>query len=385
MRILTVIQHFYPALAGAEKFGQALAEAFRAEGHQSIVVTGRWERSWKRCETINGLTVYRHSVWWVGSKQRRQFAGISYMVVLFLFLLRHRSEYDVMLVHQAQKGAFVSVLAGRLLRKPVVVIVHCAGRFGDLQVMRSSEFGFYTRFMINTIKKSDAFVAICSDIKVELTSEGFDRVQMIHDGIVPWKTNRNRHYGSASRLVTLARLHPQKGIDVLIRALALLQTNLPWTLDICGEGPERESLEALSSELGLDQRITFLGLVRNVEEVLDRSDLFVLPSRGEGMGVALLEAMYAALPCIVTRVSGFVDIIDHETNGILVDPEDPASLAAAIERMMGDEELRRRLGTAGRSTVIERFTLASTARQYIDLLESIITRARSDRTVRDAR
>lgn len=379
MRILTVIQHFYPALAGAEKFGQALAEAFRAEGHESIVVTGRWERSWKRQETINGLRVYRHSVWWLGGKRQRRFAGISYMVVLFLFLIRHRSMYDVILVHQAQKSAFVSVLAGRLLRKPVAVIVHCAGRFGDLQVMRSSEYGFYTQYMIDAIKKSDAFVAICTDIKTELEAEGFHRVHMIHDGIVPWKTADRRDYSSATRLVTLARLHPQKGMDILIRGLALLRGGRSWTLEVCGEGPERDRLETLASQLGLSHRITFRGLVRNIEDVLDRSDIFVLPSRGEGMGVALLEAMYAGLPCIVTRVSGFVDIVTHDVNGYLVEPEDPAAVAAALDRMMEDEDLRRRLGTAGHSTICERFTLASTAHQYLALLEALVKDASGDR------
>ncbi len=372
MRILTVIQHFYPTLAGAEKFGQALAEAFRAEGHESLVLTARWERSWSRSEVINGLRVYRHPVWWLGDKEHRRFAGLSYMFFLFWYLIRHRSAYDVLLVHQAQKSAFVSSFVGRLLRKPVVVIVHCAGRYGDLQVMRSSEFGFYTKYMISAIKRNDAFVAICSDIQTELESEGFERIRMIHDGIVPWTIDGKRDYRSSSRLVTLARLHPQKGIDILIRGLALLPTERVWTLDICGEGPERASLEQLATDLKVADRITFRGLVRNIEDALQESDIFVLPSRGEGMGIALLEAMYAGLPSVVTRVSGFVDIVDHDKNGFLVEPEDPRSLADGIDTVMRDESLRRRLGEAGRATVLERFTLIATARMYLELFRAVL-------------
>jgi glycosyltransferase involved in cell wall biosynthesis len=381
MRILTVIQHFYPVLAGAEKFGQELAEAFHVAGHESLVATARWNRSWREKETINGIQVYRHPVWWIGGDRSRQFAGITYMFFLFVFLIRHRSAYDVLLVHQAHKGAFISVLARRLLRKPVVVVIHCAGKFGDIQVMKSTEYGFYTRFMLNTIKQSDAFVAICSDIRSEMESEGFQRVTMIHDGIVPWQLHGERTYASGTRLVTLARLHPQKGIDVLIQALALLPGDLPWTADICGEGPERERLEQLTNVLGLSSRVTFRGFVRDTRSMLQESDIFVLPSRGEGMGIALLEAMHAGLPSVVTRVSGFVDVAEHGVNAYMVASENPVALASALEVVMRDESLRRRLGEAGRKTVEQRFTLASTAKQYLALLESIVssTRPHSER------
>lgn len=372
MRVLTVIQHFYPTLAGAEKFAQALAEALQRRGVENLIVTGRWDNAWKQTEVIHGLSVHRHSVFWIGNKKKRRFAGLSSMIFLFVFLVRHRSAYDVILVHQAHKGAFIASVAGRLLRKPTVVVVHCAGRFGDLNVMRTSEFGIYTRFMINSIRRSDAFVAICSDIQRELEDEGFKRISMIHDGIEVKEVSRTKQYDSISRFVTLARLHPQKGIDILLNALALLDRSWDWHLELCGDGPEKENLERLSHELNLEKRVHFRGHVRDIGKILDNSDLFILPSRGEGMGLALLEAMNAGLPCIVTRVSGFVDIVNHGENGFLVDPENPEALAAGIRAVAADGDLRSRLGREGRRTVIARFSIESTAARYHDLFLSLL-------------
>ncbi len=264
---------------------------------------------------------------------------------------------------------------GKFLRKPVVVVVHCAGEFGDINVMRTAQFGFYTRYMISMIKRSSAFVAICSDIQRELRDdEHFEpsKISLIPDGIDLWPTEVKQDYRSSSRLLTLARLHPQKGIDILLEALPKIGRDLDWHLDICGDGPLRSSLEQLSVSLGVSDRVTFRGYVVDIKEALRNADVFVLPSRGEGMGIALLEALYAGLPSVVTRVSGFVDIIQDGVNGCLVEPEDPAALAAELSKVMRDEDLRKALGTAGRKTVIEHFTIDLAANRYLALLRTLV-------------
>lgn len=377
LTILSVVQYFYPTVAGAERFAQSLAVAMGKHGVKNIIATGRWEKQWKKIEHLDGLLVWRHRIFWFGDKETRRFTGISYMLSLAFLLFKRRADYDLMLVHQAQKGAFVSSLMGRILRKPVVVVVHCAGTFGDINVMRSAQFGFYTKFMISTIKRSNAFVAICSDIQRELRDDELfesSKISLIPDGIDPWPMEVKQDYRSSSRLITLARLHPQKGIDVLLKALPSIGKDLDWHLDICGDGPLRSSLEQMAASLGINHRVTFRGYVVDIHEELRNADVFVLPSRGEGMGIALLEAMYAGLPSVVTRVSGFVDIIENGVNGIMVESENPTALAAKLSDVMRNEGLRKSLGIAGRKTVIEHYTIDLAAKRYLDLMRPLVER-----------
>jgi glycosyltransferase involved in cell wall biosynthesis len=138
--------------------------------------------------------------------------------------------------------------------------------------------------------------------------------------------------GSRVRLVTLGRLSYEKGHDVLLRAFRrALDGGLEGTLTLIGDGPERPALEQLAGELGVDHRVTFTGtlLGSDVPVAFAGADAFVLPSRDEGFGVALVEAMATGLPVVATRSGGPEDIVSGD-DGLLVSPGDPDELAEAI-------------------------------------------------------
>jgi glycosyltransferase involved in cell wall biosynthesis len=172
------------------------------------------------------------------------------------------------------------------------------------------------------------------------------------------------------RIVGLGRLSHLKGFDVLLRALGLVSKSKGWGLIVLGEGEDRVLLEQLATELGIDERIWFPGWSRKPGPTLRDSTVFVLPSRLEGWGLALLEAMAQGLPVVAADCpAGPAEMIRQEVNGLLVPPDDPQALAAAIERLIEDPMLRERLAeaaTAVRDTYSIERVAAKWERLFLD-------------------
>ena len=144
---------------------------------------------------------------------------------------------------------------------------------------------------------------------------------------------------------------PQKGLDVAVRALPAIRASHPdAVLVIAGEGPEREALETLARELGVGDALFLPGRAGDVAALLERAELLVHPSRWEGFGLVLLEAMLAARPIVATRVSSIPEIVVDGETGVLVPPDDAQALAAAAIRVLDDPGS---LGAAGRARALE--------------------------------
>jgi L-malate glycosyltransferase len=173
------------------------------------------------------------------------------------------------------------------------------------------------------------------------------------------------------RLVYVGRLHEQKGLDVLLTALAAVQSSPSPALSLVGTGPFEERLRALVYELGISGDVEFAGVRQSLTPLLHGADVFVLPSRAEGLSNSLLEAMAIGLPVVASAIPGNTDVIQSGVNGLLSDPGDPAALADALERLLSDGGLRRRLGEAARRTVEERFALEEVAARYRELYEEL--------------
>jgi glycosyltransferase involved in cell wall biosynthesis len=179
-------------------------------------------------------------------------------------------------------------------------------------------------------------------------------------------------------LTFVGRLHPQKGVDVLLRALrkvADVRPQVPWRLQILGDGDLRPQLEGLTRSLSLSEAVEFCGRVGNVSDYLAETDIFVLPSRAEGLPSALLEAMSQGLPCIATRIDGNADVIAHAQNGLLVNPDDEEDLATAILQLVDDRALRMRLGRQARRTVEEEYSIDYLAERHVELYKRLFVSA----------
>jgi glycosyltransferase involved in cell wall biosynthesis len=164
-----------------------------------------------------------------------------------------------------------------------------------------------------------------------------------------------------------ANLEQWKGIDLLLEAAA--QVKSPLRLEIYGSGSERALLERQARELGVEAR--FHGFVADLREPLGDLDVLVQPSRADNFPLAVLEAMAAGLPVVGARVGGIPELVLDGETGVLVEPDDPAALAAALDSLAESPERREAFGRAGRERVAESFTVDAFIRRTIELYEEL--------------
>jgi len=203
------------------------------------------------------------------------------------------------------------------------------------------------------------------------------RMRVIHLGYEP-DDLLPRHPSPVFTVVCVARLHPIKNIDFLIRAWRQV-TFSPKRLVLVGDGEERIKLQTLSAELGLGGSVEFAGERHDVPRWLAGSDVFILPSRYEACPLAVLEAMGTGLPCLTLRsVAGISDVaasgelnVEGET-GLFADPEDPRDLAEQITYLADHPEVRDRMGWASRHRALTHFTWEQAARKYMQFAEDLI-------------
>jgi glycosyltransferase involved in cell wall biosynthesis len=193
--------------------------------------------------------------------------------------------------------------------------------------------------------------------------------------IVTCKAERSQLGVPPDGIVALyvGRLDAQKGVDVLLRALAIAHSRDPRVhVVVVGAGPDRVDLASLAQQLGVAARTHFLGWRADVPALMNAADLFVMPSRWEGMPNAVLEAMSHGLPVIATRAEGSTELVRDGETGLLVDIDRADELARALLLLAHDVDLRQRMGRGGREVTRREFSLALMIRRYTRLYESVL-------------
>jgi glycosyltransferase involved in cell wall biosynthesis len=252
-----------------------------------------------------------------------------------------------------------------------------------------NDLGFFRRCAVRwAYARADALVALSHGVGRELIADyGLDpaRVVTIHN---PVDTEHWRRRAQAARqtgmawgpfggdgpvLVAVGRLIRQKGFDLLLRALARCEgAGRKARLVIVGEGPERCALEALAHELGIAERVLMAGFVADPSAWYAHGDVFVLPSRWEGFGHVIVEAMACGLPVVAFDCPyGPVDILGDGEGGILVPPDDVSALAATLDQILGDADRRAGL-TSAAPQVAARFSEPRIVMEYANLIEQVI-------------
>ncbi|OLC43990.1 MAG: hypothetical protein AUH75_01950 [Gemmatimonadetes bacterium 13_1_40CM_4_65_7] len=198
------------------------------------------------------------------------------------------------------------------------------------------------------------------------------RVRVIPNGVdlpaVRWKDDHPHPYSVAC--VANISQQPLKGLDVLLEAWAQAVKLHPGRLVIYGRG-NPTSLVHLARALDIHDSVEFAGRVDDVTSRLLTAEIFVLPSRVEGMSNALLEAMSLGMPCVATAVSGSVDLIQTGRNGLLVEPGDPSSLALAIVKLLRSSAIRAQFGRAARESIERNFTTEMMIMNYLEVLAEV--------------
>lgn len=282
------------------------------------------------------------------------------------------------------KANLVGIIAARLSRKgKVIYTMHGGVSFSKAQPGKAKLYAALERILVRYNTK----IITVSDI---LQKELHKRTQGKHGDIVTihaglkedrLKSNSNnletiRHNfhipANAMIIGTIARLAPQKGLCYLIKAMKQILYHEPDTiLLIAGDGPLRNSLENLVKKENIHPHVCFLGFVQDIGSLLGLIHVFVLPSWTEGFPITILEALLAEKAVVATKVGGIPEIIQHEVNGLLIEPRNPDALASSILNLLKNSKLRKRLGTTGKHIVKDRFSLEQMIAKYLAVYNEI--------------
>jgi L-malate glycosyltransferase len=267
--------------------------------------------------------------------------------------LLRRERPDVFHAHMSSPVACKWGLAAAVLAQVPAVL-------GTVQVGEYEPPGRSAYWQLRALaRRVDRYLAVSRDIAAELVERlGWpeEKIEVVYNAVdvarfeVAAPPGLREQLGGEGRplVITPARLDAQKGHRTLFEAIAEVPEA---TFALAGEGPERESLEALAAELGIAGRVRFLGRREDVPQLLAAADVFALPSLYEGSSLAVLEAMAAGAPVVSSAIGGTDELIEDGRSGLLVPPGDAEALAAALRRVLGDAELRESLAAGARERV----------------------------------
>ena len=271
------------------------------------------------------------------------------------------------------KRAMLYVIAARTSHLPLVMTLH--------NLINPQQWSLQERLLVR-FALSYCHGIICVSEAVARSASRLvppQKLHTIYNGVpissFPKKENSRENVG---RLVAVSRLSPEKGLDLLIEAMTKLSENT--TLRIAGEGPERQRLETQIQERGLQHRVTLLGHLshsQDITDLLSTSAIFCQPSREEGLGMAVLEAMSHSLPVVATSIGGLPEVIEKNVTGYLVAPENPTALAESLQSLLSNPLKCQEMGVAGRERVREKFSIEVMQRATAQFYEEILVQAKT--------
>lgn len=371
-RLLFAIRYFHPWIGGLEKNTFRLAQELATRGVPVTVLTGRFFRAWPEVETHGLLQVQR-----LPSPRIKVFGAVVFLLSLVRYLIAHRSAYDIVHAFQVGHTAAVAMLMSRILGKPSVLTLAGGGIGGDIFKHRRTLWG---RIFLWACLQADRIVMLNRQMAEELAAVRYpgNRACLIANGVDIHRFHPSEHNdrpkGSAQRTVVyVGRLSAEKGVAFLVRAHALLQSRLDARLLIVGDGPERNRLARLIRRLGIEHVTELTGPADDVLPYLRQADVFVLPSRHEGMSNALLEAIACGVPVVATRVPGNKEIVEDRVTGLLVDYDDADAMAHALATMLTDSNFSQTCAKQALEQIRERYTFDHEVARYLDLYRSMFT------------
>lgn len=349
----------------------AVAELDQLQGRLSLQTVPVFERTQSvgRMLGHGGMTV------WV----RKMLILVSPLMLLLNLLVIWRQlgrlQPEVLVSfnggYPAAESSLAAVLAARFRRIPSILVIMSQPQPrrnvlpGYERLLDYLVFSYTKKLVLNSVRQCQALI--------ELRGAPAGRVCTVYNGIVDVESVRAQPLLSSTEVVlgVTCRLDPMKGLDDLIRALALIESQYDVKLRIVGEGEHLAFLKELAQQLGLGERVIFVGF-KSGQELLDEYnllDIYVFPSHWEGLPYAVLEAMRAGLPIIATAVGGIPEAIRDEREGLLVPPRTPELLKEAIGRLIGDHKQARALGDAARLRFRAMFSLE---KMHADFVAAVI-------------
>lgn len=378
MRILLFSSSYAPRTGGLETVTRRLAKDLAGRGHTVLVATNRYPHSLPHWERIDGIPVHRQiypdllNGVFFGPRWHRVKEGalllLAPVVLLRLTVLVLRFRPDIINVHYFSYPALWMLFVGRLLRRPVVLSFHGS----DLSSVPYPA-NYRTSLQI-ACALADGYTA-CSENLLGYLKPLLSRVQnthamAIHNGIDVQPSGAEIPDVPSPFIFVSSRFVEKKGVRVILEAGAVLRDRgVQVPIVIAGDGPERDRLRKVASDLGIETQVVFLGTVSHeVSRALTAiSTLVAIPSYWEAFGMVALEAMAACKAVVASDTGGLPEIVLDGETGLLVAPGDAPGFADAIQSLIADPERREAMGQRGHDRAIQCFTWARMVDGYLDI------------------
>lgn len=393
MKVCMLLMQFYPIVGGAEKQAQRVAERLISNGIDVMVVTARSDDDFKRFEYVNNIPVYRNYCLGIKKKDGKWMRGAGgfpylpfYWISLFSLLAKKRKEYDIIHIFHGLEAAVIAVIVAKIFGKKTVLRLTNSGEYSNIDKLKKN-YPILSRFMLKVIRKVDKVVNINSLIRDELVRNGFQRKNIINipngvdtsyfhpvDEVEKEVIKKNLGLPNKKIVIYVGWLSPKKDLYTLLKAWRDVNKSYEYAhLILVGDGPQRDSLKAYAIEAGISDSVTITGCwIENIKDYFASSDVFVLPSRAEGMSNALLEAMASGLPAVVSAIPGNIDFITDEYNGLLFEVGNHKQLSTAILRILQDKPLSGKLSLNARYTTEEMYSFEQVVLKHQVLYRRIV-------------
>jgi glycosyltransferase involved in cell wall biosynthesis len=383
MRVL-FLAHAYPRFAGdpVGSFIHNLAVALRDEGIQVVVIAPS-APSVPNHAIIDGIEIHRfryaprrfETLAYTGTMTSQVNAGLASKLAMVAFLagsliesvrIARRTGADVVHAHWWFPGGLAARWLRALVRRPYLITLHGS----DLRLAIGSPFG--RRLFRSVASRASAITAVSSWLARGAADIGGGPPPVVAPmpvltGLFRPDDSRDRH-----RLLFVGKLSAQKGLDRLLRAMAIMKSRA--VLTVVGAGRlDDASVRALAHQLGLDDRIEWLPLLPQSELAVQyrRAAIHVIPALDEGLGLTAVESLLSETPVVAFDSGGMPDVVLHGSTGMLVPAGDEARLAAALDELLGDDARRAGMGRAGREHALSTFGARAVARRYAAIYRAV--------------
>jgi glycosyltransferase involved in cell wall biosynthesis len=397
VRILTVINQYYPFQGGAENVARFLVENTNDDEYAHDVLTiasnsmvalinDPDEVDQQIIKSVDSsYKIYRFRLFkFKGREKNGRIFRYLTLLKYIVWMIKLKNNYDVIHAHTYYWPATAAVIAGHLLGKPVVVTGH--SRISRL--VAEINMGEFPRLLLRALRGTNKYVAISNKIQAEaksLCKLDPRKIVLLYNGI---NTNKYRPCASENMkqlmrqemglpkdktiIVYHGRIEENKNLRTLLHAVSRCPDQNIFFL-LIGEGSCKQEITGCIQEFGLLDDVQILGFKKNIAEYLRASDIYCLPSHLEGFSLALLEAMASGLICLASDIEGNRDAITNEINGYLFDSHSVDQLEQLLEKVVSgiSDDDRDRLGVAARNTVVDRFSLTAMLENYKSLYRNL--------------
>ncbi len=331
-------------------------------------------------DEIDGITAYYPRyltyprAWFFSSSGERMYRGIRGLVSD----IRRDFPFDLIHAHVALPDGHAASMLTEEYGCPFILTIH--GH--DLQQLIHRNTSCREAIGQTIAKASSVFMVSSKLQKIgrEFFPEAKAKFSVIPNGIDPEDLcspalAAGSQMGTGAKILSVSNLIPTKGIDLNIRAIHKLKERYPnVSYSIIGDGYSRKTLEGLTRTLGMEDRVTFMGLAEHRDVIINMSecDIFSLPSWNEAFGVVYIEAMACGKPVVGCKGEGIEDFVEHGVNGMLVEPQNEDDLVEKLDHLLSHTEEAKKMGDRARELVLEKYTWPGNAKKMISTYQQCL-------------